>query len=76
MIGFAYSSIAVGFRAISMSFLSFLSQETYPGGFLRQEVIFSRSYLRKCFKNAIKSEPFGVRGLYFQDFHISDTYHW
>ena len=69
MIGFVYSLIPVGFRAISMSFLSFLSQKTYPGEFLRPEVILSRSYLRKCsiwlglpssinlfFKNAIKSE--------------------
>ena len=58
-----------------MSFLSFLSQKTYPGEFLKPEVILSRSYLRKCkiwpgppsiinlsfFKNAIKSEPLGVR---------------
>ena len=65
----------VGFRAISMSFLSFLSQKNYPGEFLGTEVILSRSYLRKCsiwlppiiinlsfFKNAINSEPLGVRG--------------
>ena len=59
-----------------MSFLSFLSQKTYTGEFLKPEVILSRSYLRKCgiwlgphsiinfllFKNAIKSEPLGVRG--------------
>ena len=63
------------FRAISMSFLSFLSQKTYPGEFLRPEVILSRSYLRKyCiwlssmiinlsfFKNTINSESLGVRG--------------
>ena len=85
MIKFFYSLIPVGFRAISMSFLSFLSQKTYPGEFLKPEVILSRSYLRKCkiwpgppsiinlsfFKNAIKSEPLGVRDWYFQDFHIS-----
>ena len=85
MIGFAYSSISLGLRAISMSFLSFLSQKTYPGEFLRPEVILSRSYLRKCsiplgflpiinlsfFLNIIKSEPLGVRGYYFQGFHIS-----
>ena len=75
MIGFANSSIPVGFRAILVSFLSFLSQKTYPGEFVRPEVILSRSYLRKCsiwlglppiinlsfFKNTIKSEPLGVR---------------
>ena len=75
----------VGFRVISMSFLSFLSQKTYPGEFLRPKVILSRSYLRKfsvwrCapsiinlsfFKNAIKSEPLGVRDQHLQDFHIS-----
>ena len=68
-----------------MAFLSFLSQKTYPGEFLRPEVILSRSYLRKCsiplgflpiinlsfFLNIIKSEPLGVRGYYFQGFHIS-----
>ena len=48
MIGFTYSSMPIGFRTISMSFLSFLSQETYPGDFLRLEVILRRSYLRKC----------------------------
>ena len=31
--GFAYSLIPVGFRAVLMSFLSFLSQKTYPGNF-------------------------------------------
>ena len=58
-----------------MSFLSFLSQKTYPGEFLIPKVVLSRSYLRKCsiwlgppriinlsfFKNAIKFEPLGVR---------------
>ena len=39
MIGFAYSSIPVGFRAISESFLNFLSQKLYPGETLRPEVI-------------------------------------
>ena len=62
----------VGFRAILMSFLSFLSQKTYP----RPEVILSRNYLRKrntwpppsitinlpFLKNPINSEPLGVRG--------------
>ena len=72
----SYTSMPVGFKAISMSFLSFLSQKTYPGEFLRPEFISSRSYLRKSsnwsgllpiinllmFENAIKSEPLGVRG--------------
>ena len=48
LIGFASSLIPVGFRAISMSFLSFLSQKTYPEEFLRPEVILRRGYLRKC----------------------------
>ena len=65
----------VGFRTVSMSFLSFLSQKTYPGQFLRPEAILGRSYLRKFsiwapsvsinfsfFKNAINSELLGVRG--------------
>ena len=59
-----------------MSFLSFLSHKTYPGEFLRPEVILTRGYLRKCsiwlglpsvinlsfLKNALKSEPLGVTG--------------
>ena len=57
-----------------MSFLSFLSQKTYPDEFLRSEVILNRCYLRKCsiwpppvinlsfFENAVKSELLGVRG--------------
>ena len=67
-----YSSIPVGFRGISMSFLS---QKTHTGNFLRPEVILSRNYIRKCsiwlrpspiinllfFKNAIKAELLGVR---------------
>ena len=48
LIGFAYSLISVGFRAIFMSLLSFLSQKIDPGDFLKLEVILSRSYLRKC----------------------------
>ena len=40
--------IPVGFRPILMSFLNFLSQQRYPGEFLRPEVILSRSYLRNC----------------------------
>ena len=85
LIKFSYSLIPVGFRVILMSFLSFLSQKTYPKEFLRPEVILSRSYLRNCciwwspliiinlsfFKNAINSEPLGVRGQSFQGFHIS-----
>ena len=85
MIGFAYSLIAVGFRAILMSFFSFVNQKTYSGNFLRPEVILSRNYPTKCsiwptplsssilsfFKNAINSEPLGVRSYYFQDFHNS-----
>ena len=67
------------------TFFSFLSQKTYPGEFLRPEVISSRSYQRKCsiclssphvinfsfYENAIKSELLGVRGYYFQDFRIA-----
>ena len=34
---FVYSPIPVHFRAISISFLSFLSQKTYPGKFLRSD---------------------------------------
>ena len=61
----------VGFRAIMMSFLRFLSQ----GKFLKPEIILSRTYLRKLsiwppsiiinllfVKNAITSELLGVRG--------------
>ena len=80
-----YSIISIGFRAITMSFLSFLSQKAYPGECLRPDVVLSRSYLRKCsiwlgpppiinlsfFENAIKSEPLGARGYYFLDIHIS-----
>ena len=76
LIGFAYSSILLGFRAILMLFLKILSQKIYPDENLRSEVILSRSYLRKCsiwlglplssichfFKNVIKSEPLGIRG--------------
>ena len=75
LIGFAYSSILVGFRAILMLFLKILSQKIYPDENLRSEVILSRSYLRKCsiwlprsiiinfpfFKYAVNSEPLGVR---------------
>ena len=66
----------VGFRAILMSFLSFLSQKGYPGEFLELEVILGGCYPRNCctwqsplininlefFKKAINSEPLGVRG--------------
>ena len=71
---FFYSLIPVGFRAILMSFMSFLSQKRCPGEFLKPEVILS-SYLKsyciwrspliinlQFFKNAINSEPVGVRG--------------
>ena len=75
MIRLAYSLTAVGFRAILMSFFSFVIQKTYPGKFLRPEVILSRTYLTKCsiwaspyiiinlsfLKNAINSELLGVR---------------
>ena len=44
--GLAYSLIPVSFRTILISFLSFLSQKTYPGEFLRPKIILSRSYLR------------------------------
>ena len=68
-----------------MSFLSFLSQKTHPEEFLRPEIILNRNYLRKCsiwplpsiiinlpfVKNAINSEPLGVRGYYFQELHVS-----
>ena len=41
---FWYNSKPVGFRAISMSFLNFSCQKTYPGKFSRPEVIWDRSY--------------------------------
>ena len=56
-----------------MSFLSFLTQKTYAGEFLKPEVVISRSYPKKVFdrshiiiklsffKNAINSESLGVR---------------
>ena len=47
LIGFAHSLIPVSFREILMLFLSFISQKTYPGEFLRPEVILNRIYLRK-----------------------------
>ena len=76
LIGFAYSFKQVGLRANLMSCFSFLSQKTYPGEFVRPEVVLSRSYLRKCsiwlglppiinlsfFENTTKSELFEVRG--------------
>ena len=85
MIGFPYSLIPVGFREIKMSFMSFLSQKTYPGELLRTEIILSKNYLRKYsiwpppsiiinlsfVENAINSELLGVRGYYFQDFRVS-----
>ena len=68
--------LSVSFRAILMSFLNFLVQKTYPGEFLRAEVILSRGYLKtfvfgtlpliiinlSFFKNAINSDQLGVRG--------------
>ena len=45
LIGFACSLIPVGFRAILISCLSFVSQKTYPWEFLREELILSRSYV-------------------------------
>ena len=53
MIWLAYSWMSVGFRAISMSFFSFLSQKTYLGECFRPEVILSRRYL----KNAVFDHP-------------------
>ena len=58
-----------------MSFVSFLSQKTYPGKSWRPEFILSRSYLRKCsiwppssiiinvsfFKDAINSGPLKIQ---------------
>ena len=38
----------LGFNAIIMSFLRFLSQKTYPGEFSRPGIYLSRNYLRKC----------------------------
>ena len=75
MVSFTYSLIPVGFRAILMSFVSFLSQKTYPGKSWRPEFILSRSYLRKCsiwppssiiinvsfFKDAINSGPLKIQ---------------
>ena len=75
LIGFAYTSISVCFKAILMSYLSFLSQKIYPDDFLRAEFILGRKFLQRCsiwlgpspiiifplFRNAIKSEPLGVR---------------
>ena len=48
LIRFTYSSIAVGFRAFSISILEFLCQKKYPGEFSRLEFILSISYLRRC----------------------------
>ena len=38
LIGFSDSSKSVGFRAISVSFLNFLSQKRYPSEFARPEL--------------------------------------
>ena len=75
LIVFAYSSIPVGFRAISMSFLSFLSQKIPRGAFktrdyIKQKLSKKMQYLAgippiinlSFFKNVIKFEPLGVRG--------------
>ena len=61
-----------------MSFLTFLSQKTNPAEFLRQKVILSKGYRRKCsiwseplsiinllfFKNAIKSDQLMIISIY------------
>ena len=62
MIGFSYSLKTVDFRAILMSFLTFFSQKTNPAEFLRQEVILSKGYRRKC---SIWSEPLAIINLLF-----------
>ena len=67
LIGFVYSSVPVDFRAISMSFLSFLSQKTYPGKFLRPKVILSGIYLRKC--NIWLPPPFYHKFVIFKKRH-------
>ena len=81
MIGFSYSLKTVDFRAILMSFLTFFSQKTNPAEFLRQEVILSKGYRRKCsiwsepltiinllfFKNAIKSDQLMIISIYLPE---------
>ena len=47
LINFSYRSKQVGFKAIAMSFLNFLSQNTYPGESSRPEVVWNRNYQRK-----------------------------
>ena len=49
LIGPTYSLILVGVRAILISFLSFLSQKTYPRKFSRAEVVLVRTL--DLFKN-------------------------
>ena len=87
MIGFTYSLIPVDFGAILMSLFGFLSQKKIPSGIFKTRSYFKQKLSKKMqylapppspciinfsfFKNAIKSEPLGVRGYYFQDFHIS-----
>ena len=75
MIGLSYSSKPVGFRAILMPFLSFLSQKRYPNEFSRPEVVWNRFIKEKLvfkmsveahqfeiFKSTINSEMLGVKG--------------
>ena len=89
LIRFVYCLIPVGFIAILMSFLSFLCQKTYPGEFLKSEIISSRSCLRKYsiwlptyhinlsfFKNAKKLLTAWSQRLIFPGFScLSDPYH-
>ena len=50
LIGFGYSLIAVGFKAIFILifffFFNFVSQKIYPGKFLRLEVILAKVLLQ------------------------------
>ena len=70
-----YSLIPLGFSAIMMPFLIFVTQKQYPEEFLRPKTTLSRNCLRKCIiwplpsiiinlplvKNAINSELVGTR---------------
>ena len=72
LIAFSNSSKPVGFRAISMSFLNFLSQKTYHGEFflfetdvIKEKVVFKTSaeaHQSSIIKNTINSKMFGGRG--------------
>ena len=48
MIGFVYSSLSVGFRAMLMLFLSSLSQKIFSEELLIPGAVLSRGYPRKC----------------------------